>query len=920
MAGKNFQLAFEIGGKIAASLPKSFRVAAQAVSELTGDLTELKKQQSVVQQLQNQKTKVGQTALEYHKAAARVEELQQQLSQTASPTRAMIREFERAKTKSSNLRDSLRSQRSELDNLKRSYGGADTSAKGLALRSKELKAGMDRTREAQARSVEQVLRYKSALSEASQNVRAAKKAQDELNRSLERQKEIRSEKFSETKGKLVSSGIQTAAVTGGVFMAAKKAADYNRENTLIGNTANMTSKEVDEMGRSILQTANATGQFADDIQSAQGYLVAAGQDWKEAQANLQAIGRTATATDSDILDVAKSTFTLSDALKINPKDMQTALDILVQAGKEGNFEFNDMAKTLPVLGAQFQALKMGGTEAAATMGAALQIARKGASGSDEAANNMNNFMAKIMSPETLKKAKKNFGVDLYAIITKAQTTGKNPFEAAMKQVIKMTKNGNQKLLGDLFGDMQVQNFVRPMVQNYKEYEEIKKKTLSAHGVVDTDFAKMMKDNSERLKQLRIQTDNAANAFGQALQPALSASLAVFLPLVTGIANFVAKNPSLVSAVALTTMGIMGVRTAILAARLAMIAFTLASNMSPFGWLKVAVTALVYAGVLLYQNWDKIKEYALKLWPEIKAIGEKALNGLKWVFMNFTPVGWIIKAFQAGKDVISKIDWGASGSAIIQTLIDGIKSKAGELVDEVKDVFASVREYLPFSDAKVGPFSELTKSGAAIMGTLALGVKSTNSLQGAISEQFDSASNGMELKTPLVRDKAKSKNQTSIVPAQQEKIPSKIENPNRSQIMGGNSVGDLMNKLKWILTYSSKNFSSNSVKAKQVLALAKTGVQKSQINDGVQKLISMPVDKEPHGIGAASKISTEKSNGNTSGGVSMVPNFTYSPVIHLPAGNANDTRTAADAALKHGADDFEKRMQKYTLQQRRLSYE
>ncbi|STE19174.1 Phage-related minor tail protein [Escherichia coli] len=48
--------------------------------------------------------------------------------------------------------------------------------------------------------------------------------------------------------------------------------------------------------------------------------------------------------------------------------MKSAMGILVQAGKEGNFEFKDMAKNLPVLGAQFQALKMGGKEAAATMG------------------------------------------------------------------------------------------------------------------------------------------------------------------------------------------------------------------------------------------------------------------------------------------------------------------------------------------------------------------------------------------------------------------------------------------------------------------------------------------------------------------------------------------------------------------------
>ncbi|EFT4147158.1 phage tail tape measure protein [Salmonella enterica] len=735
-SNKNFQLAFEIGGKVAASLPKSFNVAHQAVAKLNSELTDLRKDQGEVQKLQAMKARVGQTALEYHKAAARVEELQRQISNTENPTRAMIREFERAKTQSSNLRTSLRSQRDELASLKNAYGGADTSAKGLTAREKELKLSIDRNREAQSRSVEQVIRYKTALAQARTTILDAKRAQDELNRSLEKRRELKMEQLGEAKGQLVRSGVQTTAVAAGVFAAANNTANFNRENKMIGLTADMKPAEVQAMGQAMLVTGAATNQFASDIQAAQGFLVAAGQDYKEAQANLLTIGRTATATGSDILDVSKASFTLSDALKIDPSQMKTAMGILVQAGKEGNFEFKDMAKNLPVLGAQFQALKMGGNEAAATMGAALQIARKGASTSDEAANNMNNFMAKILSPETLKKAQKNFGVDMYKIVTSAQKKGQNPFEAAMKSVIKMTKNGDQKLLGELFGDMQVQNFVRPMIQNWEEYRRIKEASLGAGGaVVDRDFANITKDNAERLKQLRIQASNAALSFGQALQPALNAALGVLVPLLTKVSEFVANNPNLVSQIVLTAGALLAMRTAVIACRVAMLALSVATKMTPFGWIHLAISALVAAGVLLYQNWDKIKACAVKVWPTIREYGVKALEGLKFVFMNFTPVGWLVQAFKAGADILNTINWSDSGAKIIETLITGIKSKANALVDEVKGVFATVREYLPFSDAKRGPFSQLTKSGGAIMATLASGVNGSNSLQTAISGKF-----------------------------------------------------------------------------------------------------------------------------------------------------------------------------------------
>lgn len=92
----------------------------------------------------------------------------------------MLRDFEKAKTHSSNLRASLRSQREELTALKSAYQGADTSARALASREKELKASIDRNREAQVRSVEQVNRYRTALALARANVQQVKNSRRNL--------------------------------------------------------------------------------------------------------------------------------------------------------------------------------------------------------------------------------------------------------------------------------------------------------------------------------------------------------------------------------------------------------------------------------------------------------------------------------------------------------------------------------------------------------------------------------------------------------------------------------------------------------------------------------------------------------------------------------------------------------------------
>lgn len=68
----------------------------------------------------------------------------------------------------------------------------------------------------------------------------------------------------------------------------------------------------------------------------------------------------------------------------------------------------------------------------------------------------------------------------------------------------------------------------------------------------------------------------------------------------------------------------------------------------------------------------------------------------------------------------------SGKALVQGLIDGIKTKFGPLADVAKMMVGQIRNYLPFSPAKVGPFSGKGapyNSGQVIAGDLAAGMAS-----------------------------------------------------------------------------------------------------------------------------------------------------------------------------------------------------
>jgi TP901 family phage tail tape measure protein len=397
-----------------------------------------------------------------------------------------------------------------------------------------------------------------------------KKAQVGLARASERVEANRSAR-TEVGGQLKNSATTFGVIAGSLLFPAQQAAEFNRQNQLIGNTANMTRVQVAELSRTIMGASRDANQSASDVQRGIGFLVAAGLDAQRAQASIRTIGRTTTASGADIEDLAKASFTLIDALKIKPEGLQSALDILAFAGKQGNVELRDMAKTLPVLGSSFTALKMGGAEAAATLGAALQIARKGAADADEAANNMENFLAKILSPETLKKARKNFGLDLYAVIKEAQTNGGNPFEAAMQSIMRATA-GDQKKIGELFGDMQVQNFLRPMQQNWDEYKRIKREALeSSAGTTDRDFAKMMEQAGEQMRGLKHAAGRFGITFGTVVAPAIGEAASKMTAFLDTASGFVREHPGIVRGAVGAALAMSGLKVATLGARYAFLA-------------------------------------------------------------------------------------------------------------------------------------------------------------------------------------------------------------------------------------------------------------------------------------------------------------------------------------------------------------
>jgi TP901 family phage tail tape measure protein len=119
------------------------------------------------------------------------------------------------------------------------------------------------------------------------------------------------------------------------------------------------------------------------------------------------------------------------------------------------------------------------------------------------------------------------------------------------------------------------------------------------------------------------------------------------------------------------------------------------------------------------------EQGVKFFGWLSNAGSGAIQGISTAFSAFNPLAMFQSSMNSVRSWLSNFSLAGSGQAILNTLASGIRSAVGAPVEAVKGALQRVRNFLPFSDAKVGPLSELTASGQAILETLGQGMGQVN---------------------------------------------------------------------------------------------------------------------------------------------------------------------------------------------------
>ncbi|HAM7592292.1 TPA: phage tail tape measure protein [Escherichia coli] len=501
-------------------------------------------------------------------------------------------------------------------------------------------------------------------------------------------------------------------------------------------TAKYDNKTRDALAGQIKGWALKYNQYQDELQEAMGSLISDNID------NVSDIGflmpdiaRAATATRTSAQDWAKVAAVWQNSLKGAARDFGAVQNIMAYAGDQGSFEIPDQVKWMQSL-APMMAGIASGKEAVAEIGASLQIAKIGAGSTDEAANNFKNFLTKIFARDTQKQFA-DLGIDLQGSIASYKAAGISPIEgmlsvierylnakspealAGFKSAMKI-KNDTardealQALaknfgLGDMFADMQVMAFIRPMLANMDRYREIRAGALRAadNDLLASAYDQRLKSPLEATKTLMVSSRDLAITLGDQLAPSFISLTQDLLPLIQGTKHWVATHPQFVSgallAIKIATVGLkLGLnllispfvnvwKTAVLLrtnwhrlttalgeggklrwlvtgfSRLTSGGLKLSKVLAGSlvrGFMSAAravlwigralmmnpiglvITAVAAAAYLIYRNWGAVSGWFKQRWADIQEAFNGGIAGTGKLLINWSPAGLLYKAFAA----------------------------------------------------------------------------------------------------------------------------------------------------------------------------------------------------------------------------------------------------------------------------------
>ncbi|MFN3627893.1 MAG: phage tail tape measure protein, partial [Parvibaculum sp.] len=273
----------------------------------------------------------------------------------------------------------------------------------------------------------------------------------------------------------------------GLETLAARFRDLNREIASVAITADMKSPE----GMARIKGSNEKlgiryGLTQQSVNTARSDYTAAGLGFGQQEQILEPTLKAAVAQNASPSTIANSVVSMLQNLGIKEAEIPQALDMMAKGTDLGRFEVEAFAKNLPKLATMYSGTGRQGLPALAELVTAAQVVMTSSGSQDIAANNLDNLIGKLSSPDTVKNFSEA-GVDLEEIKKRSTERGTPYMLDVVDEVMRVT-GGNEFRIGELFGDKEAKMALAPLINNRELFDQwLGQIRDGSAGMVDGNF-------------------------------------------------------------------------------------------------------------------------------------------------------------------------------------------------------------------------------------------------------------------------------------------------------------------------------------------------------------------------------------------------------------------------------------------------
>lgn len=448
--------------------------------------------------------------------------------------------------------------------------------------------------------------------------------------------------------------VASAAVTGIGVIAAKTGIEFEKSMSEVQAVSGATADEMVVLEKAARDAGASTDKSAKDAADALQYMALAGWDVEDSQQALMPILKLSSAANMDLGRTSDLVTDTMSVLGLEINDLDGYLDVLAQTSRNSNTDVDQLGEAFLNVGGRLQLLGVDAKEGATALGI---LANNGIKGSS-AGKSLNAVLTNLTAPTG--RAKKALDeLNISAFDTNGEFIG---IEETLKLVDDATK--------DLTDEQR--NMYLAMIGGKEHASSLSALMNGLGGEFDSLSANIDGSTGALNEMYDVATDNTMGAINELKSSLEELSLKIFDNLQPAIEWVVEKVQALTDWLngldeetqqIIVTVGMVvavlgpllvivgtfiekiGIITQALAPLGAKVGWLMGEVATFFGisvgWVAVAVAAIVALGVIIYKNWDSIKEWTLNL---IDTITEK--------FQVFKQ--WFINLWNSIKDTIISI--------------------------------------------------------------------------------------------------------------------------------------------------------------------------------------------------------------------------------------------------------------------------